>query len=241
MTNYDRKYERPKDYKDYKEYDNYRSRGGDYDNHTKEYKYGGYSGYDRNKDYGNNNRNYRNRDYGRRKPFHRPYHHQSHRDYKRSPSHKASADKPSSHPHSEEIEGSEAPTKDQDAGHFEYKIGSKIGNYKIVSHLGDGTFGRTLKCQNLRDHAYYAVKIIRAVKRYNSSAKIEIKILNDVRSKGGNQQNLVLLNESFIHQEDSHAMHTCLVFETLGKSLYEFIKGNKYYGFSLKQIQSIAK
>lgn len=35
--------------------------------------------------------------------------------------------------------------------------------------------------------------------------------------------------------------HTCLVFETLGKSLYEFIKANKYYGFSLKNIQSIGR
>jgi len=44
---------------------------------------------------------------------------------------------------------------------------------------------------------------------------------------------LVLLYESFIHKEGD-AEHTCLVFETLGKSLYEFVKSNKYYGFSLK-------
>jgi serine/threonine protein kinase len=31
------------------------------------------------------------------------------------------------------------------------------------------------------------------------------------------------------------------VFETLGKSLYEFIKGNKYFGFGIHQIQSIAR
>jgi len=73
------------------------------------------------------------------------------------------------------------------------------------------------------------------VKRYNSSAKIEIRILNDLRQKGGADQNLVLLNESFLHKE-GEAEHMCLVFETLGKSLYEFIKGNKYYGFSLKTI-----
>lgn len=41
--------------------------------------------------------------------------------------------------------------RQNDAGHFEYTIGNKLGNYKIISHLGDGTFGRTLKCQNLRD------------------------------------------------------------------------------------------
>ena len=79
------------------------------------------------------------------------------------------------------------------------------------------------------------MKIIRSVPRYNSSAKIEIKILNDVRNKGGADHNLVLLNENFIHfAGDSE--HTCLVFETLGKSLFEFIKNNRYQGFGLNQI-----
>tara|TARA_B110000285_G_C15093942_1_gene600772 strand:+ start:597 stop:962 length:366 start_codon:yes stop_codon:yes gene_type:complete len=120
-----------------------------------------------------------------------------------------------------------------DAGHFQYTIRNKLGDYKIIGHLGDGTFGRTLKCQSLKNQSYYAVKIIRAVPRYNSSAKIEIKILNDVRNKGGHEHNLVLLHENFTHWE-SQDEHTCMVFETLGKSLYEFIKGNKYYGFGLK-------
>ena len=109
-----------------------------------------------------------------------------------------------------------------------------------MGFLGDGTFGRTLKCVSLKDHSYYAVKIIRSVKRYNSSAKIEVSILTDVRNKGGASQNLVLMHESFIHREGDNE-HTCLVFETLGKSLYEFIKANKYYGFQLSQIQSIAQ
>jgi hypothetical protein len=65
--------------------------------------------------------------------------------------------------------------------------------------------------------------------------------LNDVKEKGGNHHNLVHLNESFIFYDkndnpnikNEENIHTCLVFETLGKSLYEYIKGNKYYGFSL--------
>ena len=87
------------------------------------------------------------------------------------------------------------------------------------------------------NHNHYAVKVIRAVKRYNSSAKVEIKILNDLRDRGGCQHNIVLLNESFMFEQKENkngtSQQTCLVFETLGKSLYEFIKGNRYYGFSL--------
>ena len=41
--------------------------------------------------------------------------------------------------------------KEQDAGHFKYHLGKIIGNYKIVSHLGDGTFGRAFKCLYLKN------------------------------------------------------------------------------------------
>jgi dual-specificity kinase len=133
-----------------------------------------------------------------------------------------------------------AAYRDDDPGHYNYKQGNMLSSYQIVNHLGDGTFGRTLKGQNIKDQQYYAVKIIRAVKRYNSSAKIEIKILNDIRNKGGDKHNIVLMHESFMHQENNDE-HTCLVFEPLGKSLFDFIKSNKYYGFGLKQIQNIAK
>lgn len=61
-----------------------------------------------------------------------------------------------------------------------------------------------------------------------------------MRNRGGDKHNLVLMHESFIHHEKKDE-HTCLVFETLGKSLFDFIKSNRYYGFGLKQIQSIAK
>ena len=106
--------------------------------------------------------------------------------------------------------------------------------------MGDGTFGRALKCLNIIENKYYAVKIIRSVKRYNESAKIEANILLDIMKKGGSQAGVVLLKEYFIHT-DKEGEHVCLVFETLGKSLYDFIKLNKYKGYSLTHIQSIAR
>lgn len=51
---------------------------------------------------------------------------------------------------------------------------------------------------------------------------------------------MVLLHENFMHYE-GEAEHTCLVFETLGKSLFDFIKNNRYLGFGLHQIQNIAR
>jgi len=65
--------------------------------------------------------------------------------------------------------------------------------------------------------------VIRAVKRYNESSQIEADILKDIMSKGGQQNGIVYLKEHFNHQ-DREGDHMCLVFETLGKSLYDFIK-----------------
>jgi len=47
--------------------------------------------------------------------------------------------------------------------------------------------------------------------------------------KGGRENGIVYLKEQFNHQ-DKEGDHMCLVFETLGKSLYDFIKANKYKG-----------
>ena len=67
------------------------------------------------------------------------------------------------------------------------------------------------------------------MKRYNESAKIEADILQNIMVKGGRENGIVYLKEQFIHQ-DKEGDHMCLVFETLGKSLYDFIKANKYKG-----------
>lgn len=75
------------------------------------------------------------------------------------------------------------------------------------------------------------MQVIRAVKRYNESAKIEAEILQKIQEKGGSKHGIVYLKEYFIHT-DSEGEHMCLVFETLGKSLYDFIKENKYKGMN---------
>ena len=62
--------------------------------------------------------------------------------------------------------------------HYKYKIGKVIKDrYKITKWLGDGTFGRVLEVKDLKYNEYYAMKVIRSVKRYIESAEIEANIL----------------------------------------------------------------
>ncbi len=75
----------------------------------------------------------------------------------------------------------------------------------------------------------FSYKVIRAVKRYVESARIEADILVDIRNKGGANHGVVLMKEYFFHRERG-TDNMCLVFEPLGKSLYDFIKDNDYKG-----------
>ena len=115
----------------------------------------------------------------------------------------------------------------QDIGHYEWKTGDIIeGKYSITGFLGDGTFGRVLEVRDLGDGSFKAMKIIRAVDRYVDSAKIEaqiLKMLNNSDPEG--RSHIVKLYDHF-----QLGPNYCLVFEKLGKSLYDVIKMNKYIG-----------
>jgi dual-specificity kinase len=68
--------------------------------------------------------------------------------------------------------------KSKDEDHYTFETGDLLqGRYKIIKHLGDGTFGRVYEVVSNRSGEHYACKIIRAVPRYIKSAKIEAKIL----------------------------------------------------------------
>ena len=77
--------------------------------------------------------------------------------------------------------------------------------YKIVGHLGDGTFGRALKCVQVTgpndsiDGDVYAVKVVRAVQRYTDSAKFEAQIMDDLQKQGGCNRGIVYQKEWFTH------------------------------------------
>jgi serine/threonine protein kinase len=110
--------------------------------------------------------------------------------------------------------------------------------YEINGDLGLGTFGRVLCCRDLkREGEEVAVKVIRSIKRYEESAKIEFGVLLDVNKRGGRGVELcVKMLDNFIH-----AGHFCMVFEPLSVSLYDLIKGNDYAPLPLRLCLRIAR
>merc|ERR1719151_236570 len=99
-----------------------------------------------------------------------------------------------------------------------------IGRYKIISELGEGTFGKVVKCEDLYKGRMIAIKIIKNVKKYREAAKLEINVLNKLAKYDPKGANLcVLMYDCF----DYHG-HQCIAFELLGQSVFDFLKDNNY-------------
>jgi len=98
--------------------------------------------------------------------------------------------------------------------------------------LGDGTFGRVLEVKDLKYNEYYAMKVIRAVKKYIESAEIETDILFELKKRGDvDKYHIIKLYKTF-HYKD----HYCMIFEKMGKDLYQLLKENKKQGFNIKLV-----
>ncbi|KAL8434559.1 hypothetical protein Efla_000075 [Eimeria flavescens] len=123
--------------------------------------------------------------------------------------------------------------------HFSWEPGMWLNDrYRVLAKLGDGTFGRVLKCADVRQQTLVAIKVVRDVARYTSAAHIEADILREVNRKDRRRDShCVSLLDAFMH----HQRHMCLVFECLGKSLYDVLSENKYRGFYVADIVHVAR
>lgn len=130
---------------------------------------------------------------------------------------------------------------DDTVGHFQGGPGTIVADrYRIARQVGLGTFGKVMECLDLhsrnRRPSYVAMKIVRSVKRYCSSAKIEADIIRQINHRGGRGiTHCVVLHDAF-----SYFDHYCLVFEQLGPSLYDFLKKHEYRPFPMICIQDFA-
>jgi len=129
----------------------------------------------------------------------------------------------------------------------------------LLFRTAPGTFGRVVECLDLRfrgrsgSHRYstrdssrrvdvddrdrlVAIKVVRNIKRYCDSAMIEADIIEDVNRRGGRGlSHCVVLHDSF-----SYRGHYCMVFESLGPSLYDYLKRHNYRPFPMYCIRDFA-
>lgn len=83
-----------------------------------------------------------------------------------------------------------------------------------MSELGEGTFGKVVKCLDLSKNKTLAIKIIKNVKKYRDAAKLEINVLKKLADYDPEcRYKCVQMYDWF----DYHG-HKCLVFQLLGTS-----------------------
>ncbi|PWN31834.1 kinase-like protein [Meira miltonrushii] len=127
---------------------------------------------------------------------------------------------------------------DDSEGHFIVREGDYVTErYRISSLLGQGTFGKVVKCQDLSGSGEVAIKIIRAVQKYTDAAQIEIRVLRTLRDHDPtNKYKCIHLLNTF-----SYRNHVCIVSELLGQSVFDFLKDNDFNPFPPLHIWHFAK
>lgn len=88
-----------------------------------------------------------------------------------------------------------------------------------------------------------ALKVVKSATHYTETATDEIRLLEVIRDAAPYDpfagKIVRLLNHFTVR--GVNGMHTCLVFEALGCSLYKLIVKNNYQGLALQQVKSIIK
>ncbi|ODQ54814.1 kinase-like protein [Saitoella complicata NRRL Y-17804] len=109
--------------------------------------------------------------------------------------------------------------------------------YKIMNILGQGTFGKVVKCWDRTHQKYVAIKVIRAVQKYRDASKVELRVLKTLRERDpDNLHRCIHLRDCFDFRN-----HICIVTDLLGISVFDFLKLNSFIPFPPSHIQLFGK
>ncbi|XP_039051235.1 serine/threonine-protein kinase AFC3-like [Hibiscus syriacus] len=102
------------------------------------------------------------------------------------------------------------PKKDDDhEGHYCFNLGENLTpRYKILSKMGEGTFGLVLECWDRETRDYVAIKIVRSIHKYRDAAMIEIDILQHLAKNEKCTSGCVKIRNSFDYRN-----HICIANE----------------------------
>ncbi|KAK9208031.1 hypothetical protein WN944_000383 [Citrus x changshan-huyou] len=131
------------------------------------------------------------------------------------------------------------PRRDDDReGHYVFNLGENLTpRYKILSKMGEGTFGRVLECWDRQTQERVAIKVVRSIRKYRDAAMIEIDVLQHLaKNDKGCSSHCVQIRNWFDYRN-----HICIVFEKLGPSLFDFLKRNKYCPFPVDLVREFGR
>ncbi|XP_057827876.2 serine/threonine-protein kinase AFC2 isoform X3 [Cryptomeria japonica] len=95
---------------------------------------------------------------------------------------------------------------DDKEGHYQFALGDNLtSRYKILSKMGEGTFGQVLECWDRKSMDHVAIKVTRGLQKYREEALIEIDVLREVGKYDKSGKRCVQMREWFDYRN-----HTCI-------------------------------
>ncbi len=129
------------------------------------------------------------------------------------------------------------PVEDDADGHLIFSEGDLIaGRYKILSALGEGTFGKVVKVKDMQRNEVLALKVVRNVERYTEAAEMEARVLRKLGKWDPRGKHLCVQMLDYFNYHG----HACLAFDMLGASLFDFLKDNGYAPYPMRHVREIA-
>ncbi|GFP98337.1 serine/threonine-protein kinase afc1 [Phtheirospermum japonicum] len=126
---------------------------------------------------------------------------------------------------------------DDKDGHYVFVIGENITpRYRILSKMGEGTFGQVLECLDNERKELVAIKVVRSIQKYREAAMIEIDVLQKLARHDICGSRCVQIRNWFDYRN-----HICIVFEKLGPSLYDFLRKNSYRSFPIDLVREFGR
>ncbi|XP_071910425.1 serine/threonine-protein kinase AFC1-like isoform X1 [Coffea arabica] len=133
--------------------------------------------------------------------------------------------------------GSPPWRSDDKDGHYVFAIGENLTpRYRILSKMGEGTFGQVLECLDNERKEIVAIKVVRSVHKYREAAMIEIDVLHKLLRHDVGGARCVQIRNWFDYRN-----HICIVFEKLGPSLYDFLRKNSYRSFPIDLVREFGR
>lgn len=104
---------------------------------------------------------------------------------------------------------------------YRVSLGEQIGyRYQVEKVLDKGAFGQVLRCLDMKDSGKpVALKISRDIVQEAQNAKVEARILKQIKSMNGAQHGLIQMIDSFAFRG-----FYCIVFELMEVNLYQHMR-----------------